>query len=337
MECLTRLNASLEEVRAIAIDIITEASQSQINTIARWVGLPPGNNTRQRLLENFNRKGDYSIPIPRYVKLSSGEDGDIFKLVDSASVPAVDRPRIVKLGKNLVEKHYSTVIPLGELTHAIKRGDVDPITQMELDMDDFENGEIIQCKDSGRFMTTDYIDKIVELGVCPLCKNPIGILTGNMPRGSMTIGVYDDISIEYKGKIYDVIEIGYNFPSGIVDGKPYKQRTQTAYLPHNETGLILLRLFIIAFKRRLMFSMGDSVTSGLFGVVFAIHIRTTFNPGPHGWPDDTYPFRVMGELADKHVEIDSEPPAYSSLEKSDWKVFITKKLYKLCVDATEFV
>lgn len=44
-------------------------------------------------------------------------------------------------------------------------------------------------------------------------------------------------------------------------GQKYSGQTQTGYLPYTEKGLTLLELYKIAFKRRSMFSLGDSLTA----------------------------------------------------------------------------
>ena len=70
---------------------------------------------------------------------------------------------------------------------------------------------------------------------------------------------------------------------------------------------------ILAFKRRLIFTVGNSVTTGHFGVVWAgIHHKTNVNGGAggFGYPDDTYLRRVKEELATRFVkegDIPSDP------------------------------
>ena len=54
-----------------------------------------------------------------------------------------------------------------------------------------------------------------------------------------------------------------NFKEGhIRPGQPYRSSTRVAYLPNNAEGTEVLKLLQLAFKRRLIFTIGDSVTTG---------------------------------------------------------------------------
>ena len=66
---------------------------------------------------------------------------------------------------------------------------------------------------------------------------------------------------------------------------------RVCYLPDNEMGRRVLRLFQVAFERRLIFTIGRSVTTGLEDVVTwnEIHHKTELGPSTsgHGYPDPT--------------------------------------------------
>jgi deltex-like protein len=77
-------------------------------------------------------------------------------------------------------------------------------------------------------------------------------------------------------------------------------------LPDTPWGRQALRLLVTAFKRRLTFMIGKSVTTGAdHTTVWAgIHHKTSCTGGTSsfGYPDDTYFQRLAGELMDKGVE-----------------------------------
>lgn len=69
------------------------------------------------------------------------------------------------------------------------------------------------------------------------------------------------------------IQITYNFPNGTQKdhhprpGTPYKGTNRVCYLPNTREGQNVLRLLREAFNRRLVFTVGDSVTTGQMNVV----------------------------------------------------------------------
>lgn len=69
-----------------------------------------------------------------------------------------------------------------------------------------------------------------------------------------------------------------------------------------------MELFKIAFDRKLIFTVGRSVTSGLDNqtVWNGIHHKTSLTGGSagFGYPDETYLKRVKEELALKGITID---------------------------------
>ena len=80
-------------------------------------------------------------------------------------------------------------------------------------------------------------------------------------------------------------------------------------------------LLITAFKRRLTFIVGTSLTTGKQNTVVwaGIHHKTSLSGGvsSFGWPDDTYFARVKGEMSDRGVftnEIEQPIPLQGSLQ-----------------------
>ncbi|XP_048249660.1 uncharacterized protein LOC124119043 [Haliotis rufescens] len=145
--------------------------------------------------------------------------------------------------------------------------------------------------------------------VCPVCKMKCGEITGNMPPGTMRDRVdYFDLP-GYKG--CGTIIITYAFNDGHQTeehpdpGQWYRGFTRTAYLPNNAEGQKVLSLLKVAWKRRLTFTIGRSVTMGRDSCITwnEIHHKTSTSGGPtnHGYPDPDYLRRVQEELADQGV------------------------------------
>uniref|UniRef100_A0A0M3JXR0 E3 ubiquitin-protein ligase n=1 Tax=Anisakis simplex TaxID=6269 RepID=A0A0M3JXR0_ANISI len=123
---------------------------------------------------------------------------------------------------------------------------------------------------------------------CPTCRMWYGV-----PRGNQPLNAHMHVE-ERRGKIpgfencKSYFEIFYNIPSGIQTrdhprpGNYYHGTSRTAYLPNNEQGQKVLELFKLAFRYRLMFTVGDSVTTGRTDVVVwnSIHNKTSVYGGP---------------------------------------------------------
>ena len=66
-------------------------------------------------------------------------------------------------------------------------------------------------------------------------------------------------------------------------GRHYTGTTRTAYLPNNQEGQHVLQLLKKAFKARLLFTVGTSVTSGTKNTIVwnDVHHKTTTYEGPY--------------------------------------------------------
>lgn len=80
---------------------------------------------------------------------------------------------------------------------------------------------------------------------------------------------------------------------------------RVCYLPDNNLGRRVLRLLQIAFERRLIFTIGRSITTGREDVITwnEIHHKTELGPSTsgHGYPDTSYLERTLAELAAQGV------------------------------------
>ncbi|XP_056591677.1 E3 ubiquitin-protein ligase DTX4 [Triplophysa dalaica] len=141
---------------------------------------------------------------------------------------------------------------------------------------------------------------------CPTCKTIYGVKTGNQPPGKME---YHVIPHSLPGHPdCKTIRIIYNIPSSIQGpghpepGKPFTARgfPRHCYLPDNEKGRKVLRMLLVAWDRRLIFSVGTSSTTGESDTVIwnEIHHKTEFgsNLTGHGYPDPGYLDNILQEL-----------------------------------------
>jgi deltex-like protein len=129
---------------------------------------------------------------------------------------------------------------------------------------------------------------------CPVCSTIFGIMTGDQPDGTMDVSYQKIAEIPGHGK--GAIVINYHMKGGSRNGKHFSGTSRTAYLPDNKEGQEVLELFREAFNRKLIFTVGRSVTTGLDNqtVWNGIHHKTSTNGGvaSFGYPDPTYLTRV---------------------------------------------
>ena len=120
---------------------------------------------------------------------------------------------------------------------------------------------------------------------CPFCNVFFGKPKGNQPKsGKMLINILNSSLPGYQNT--NTIEITYKFPSGIQNAdhpnpnKKYDALTRNAYLPDNFEGQNILKLFKRAFECGLMFTIGQSISTGLEGLVWNdIHHKTELISG----------------------------------------------------------
>jgi len=163
----------------------------------------------------------------------------------------------------------------------------------------------------------DCARKVVEFGQtgpdclqCPECQNTNGVRTGNQPlTGDMTWTTIPHSLPAHLG--HDTIVIKYRMEGGVQGeehpnpGRPYQARgfPRMAYLPDSDEGRSILSLLTIAFRRRLIFTVGPSLTRGEEDCVTwaGIHHKTKMSDGEHGFPDPGYLCRVREELKARGV------------------------------------
>lgn len=139
---------------------------------------------------------------------------------------------------------------------------------------------------------------------CPVCSKIYGVQTGTQPKGDMIAYIDNKIRCESYEK-FNTIVINYYFPNG----PNYTGTSRYAYLPDNSEGRKILGLLKVCFDRKLIFTVGTSVTTGKNNTTVwaGIHHKTNVTGGTSrfGYPDATYFNRVQEEMASKGVSEDA--------------------------------
>ena len=153
--------------------------------------------------------------------------------------------------------------------------------------------------------------KLPDLSItCSICKTIHGIRTGDQPStGSMKVAIIVGGLPGYEK--FGAIEITYNFNDGMGDngimfiaaGFP-----RVCYIPNCQEGQLILKLLELAWNRRLIFTVGTSVTTGLANCIIwnDIHHKTEpySNLSGHGFPDPKFLENIKMELASLGVTED---------------------------------
>ncbi|XP_019367032.1 PREDICTED: probable E3 ubiquitin-protein ligase DTX2 isoform X9 [Gavialis gangeticus] len=153
---------------------------------------------------------------------------------------------------------------------------------------------------------------------CPSCKAIYGEKTGTQPKGKMEVSTFPRSLPGHEDcgtiKIVYHISRGIQGPEHPNPGMPYTARgfPRYCYLPDNEKGKKVLELLKVAWKRRLIFTVGTSSTTGESNTVVwnEIHHKTEMdsNLSGHGYPDPNYLDNVLAELAAQGVTEDCLRP-----------------------------
>ncbi|XP_067393913.1 probable E3 ubiquitin-protein ligase DTX2 isoform X2 [Emydura macquarii macquarii] len=149
---------------------------------------------------------------------------------------------------------------------------------------------------------------------CPSCKTIYGEKTGTQPKGKMEVSTITQSLPGHEdcGTVQIVYSIsrGTQGPEHPNPGMPYTARgfPRYCYLPDNEKGRKVLDLLRVAWRRRLIFTVGTSSTTGESNTVVwnEIHHKTEMdtNLSGHGYPDPNYLDNVLAELAAQGVTED---------------------------------
>ncbi|NXU15687.1 DTX3L ligase, partial [Pardalotus punctatus] len=121
---------------------------------------------------------------------------------------------------------------------------------------------------------------------CPVCNTVCGVLRGNQPEGKMSTTTVSSSLPGYPN--CGTIQIDYSMKGGIQTsshpnpGQPYGSTHRRAFLPDNKEGQEILQLLRRAFNQKLIFTVGQSCTTGEQNVITwnDIHHKTATHGGP---------------------------------------------------------
>ena len=175
---------------------------------------------------------------------------------------------------------------------------------------------------------------------CPECQTIHGTRRGNQPRdGDMTWTKLDSSLSGHPG--CGTIIVRYRFQAGLQGpehpnpGKAYQAPgfPRVAYLPDSAEGQKVLKGLCTAFRRRLLFTVGKSLTLGLSDCVTwaGVHHKTMSQGGLYGYPDAGYLPRVLQELNERGItdeDMENTTPITSNFDTRMKKT--TNGIGKLC-------
>lgn len=142
---------------------------------------------------------------------------------------------------------------------------------------------------------------------CPTCKHRFGTIVGNQPRIGSLAWTTEASALPGSLPQVGTIVVSIYFPRGVDEqGSEFAERREKAYLPDDARGRLLLALFQLAFRRRVLFGLGLSMKLGIRRATFNIHLKTARRGGPtlHGYPDDAYFERCLEELHANGVAVE---------------------------------
>ncbi|NXN49805.1 DTX3L ligase, partial [Rynchops niger] len=176
-------------------------------------------------------------------------------------------------------------------------------------METIKNKEILR-KCNHAFCKSCIDQAMTYKQACPVCNTVYGLMEGNQPEGTMSVRTMSSSLSGYPN--CGTIEITYSMRAGIQTsnhpnpGKPYCATCRVAYLPDNKEGREILQLLRRAFDQKLIFTVGQSRTTGVRDVITwnDIHHKTSMVGGPtnFGYPDPHYLQRVRSELKARGIE-----------------------------------
>lgn len=142
---------------------------------------------------------------------------------------------------------------------------------------------------------------------CPMCSVVTGLVTGNQPPGVMEVLFVPTQSVSGAPIGEGTIYVTYIIPSGIQGpehkspGAHFEGTSRACVFPDTPEGRSIVRLIKIAFRRRLVLTIGQSVSRGKDNVIVwnKISHKTRLDGGEQnfGYPDPGYLGKVRSELA----------------------------------------
>jgi len=217
-------------------------------------------------------------------------------------------------------------IPLQHLLTSCPAATLAPTEQCGLCLDVFtpQDDVVIPSRCTGHYFHRvcpgtqfDIAAVMKQLKRCPSCRKHYGVVYGNMPPGTMRVHTLAESLPGHHP--HPTLQLSFHFPAGTQDvdhpqpGVPYCGDQRVAFLPDTAEGRAVLALLQKAWQRRLLFTVGRSLSRNVdHCVIFnGIHLKTrqcSTASEPWGYPDPTYLLRVTGELNEKGVYADEVAP-----------------------------
>ncbi|KAL8572685.1 hypothetical protein ACOMHN_049814 [Nucella lapillus] len=319
---VTDINVSGHRTRSRSFDrgsrTVTAASGSDTQTSSSASGRDPSPMPRSR-----SRSGSLSNP-------SKGGSGAVAKSGSSSAsggsaapkTQPVIKPFLVPAGVGNKKRSMGLAKSLSRGRTSDQSGnDTDPSSAAASEtedpdktcpicLDDIKQAKKLAC---GHSFCAACVDKAMAISRrCPKCQRVFGVVMGTQPsNGTMNSAVDYRTNLAGYTSFGGTIIITYDFPPGRQEachpnpGQHYGSTHRVAYLPNTLEGQEVLKMLQRAFDKRLVFTIGDSVTTGARGVITwnDIHHKTSTYGGPSqfGYPDPNYLFRVKEELAAKGI------------------------------------
>ncbi|XP_007443321.2 E3 ubiquitin-protein ligase DTX3L, partial [Python bivittatus] len=207
------------------------------------------------------------------------------------------------------QSHYKKQQSPSQEQPIVKATEVKPEEECSICLSKIQQKEVLpKCKHA--FCAGCIREARKHKPVCPVCNHVYGKVKGNQPPGTMDI-VKAKFSLPgYQD--FGTIIITYSIPDGVqTEGHPHPGRRyfgtcRKAYLPDNKEGREILKLLQRAFDQDLIFTVGQSRTTGMTDVITwnDIHHKTCMSGGQRnfGYPDPHYLKRVREELKAKGIE-----------------------------------
>lgn len=163
---------------------------------------------------------------------------------------------------------------------------------------------MLKCSHIMHYECLKELTKAQDWVKCPVCSSIYGKMLGDQPPGKMTYVVNKLVHCDGYPEC-GTIMIDYNMFAGKRGDINFPGTHRVGYLPDNKEGNEVLALLREAFERKLIFTIGRSVTTGRDNQIVwnGIHHKTNLSGGSayFGYPDPTYFSRVKLELAAKGV------------------------------------
>lgn len=153
--------------------------------------------------------------------------------------------------------------------------------------------QLVDCKNHFFHRTCGIHEWLSVHKKCPVCQKFYGTVYGNQPDGEMFV-----ITSKHGLKGFETcgtLEVVFMFTD--VQHEP-----RYAFLPDNEQGNKVLIGFKAAWKQKILFDVGHSLTRNMDNVLTynGIHMKSV-PEGIYGYPDEMYLDRVLQELKHKGI------------------------------------